>query len=86
MLEKVDIWARRHTAKFAPNKFELIHFTNPDDNKGGTAQELTTYITYIESDIFDYSTQHPESNDQIPVRYNNDITIQPSGTANYLGI
>lgn len=27
--DKADTWARRHAAKFAPDKFELIHFTNP---------------------------------------------------------
>jgi hypothetical protein len=30
-LEKADRWARRHAAKFAPDKFELIHFTNPKE-------------------------------------------------------
>ncbi|KAJ5638941.1 hypothetical protein N7528_001331 [Penicillium herquei] len=28
-LGQADTWARRHAAKFAPDKFELIHFTNP---------------------------------------------------------
>jgi hypothetical protein len=69
ILDKANLWARRHEARFAPGKFELIHFTNPDENK--TAQEPTTNdITCIGSDIFDYSTQHPEGNDQMPVQYN----------------
>lgn len=28
-LGRADLWAKRHTAKFAPDKFELIHFKNP---------------------------------------------------------
>lgn len=30
-LTKADRWADKHGAKFAPDKFELIHFTNPKD-------------------------------------------------------
>ena len=29
ILDKANLWARRHTARFAPDKFDLIHFTNP---------------------------------------------------------
>jgi hypothetical protein len=71
-------------AKFAPDKFELIHFTNP--NEAETTQKATIPQPNIELDIFDYATQHPEGNDQMPVRYNDNITIQPSGTAKYLGV
>ncbi|KAG0152659.1 hypothetical protein PDIDSM_2464 [Penicillium digitatum] len=28
-LQRASIWAKKHAAKFAPDKFELIHFTNP---------------------------------------------------------
>ena len=28
-LERADQWARRHAARFAPDKFELIHYSNP---------------------------------------------------------
>jgi hypothetical protein len=28
-LQKAASWASKHAAKFAPDKFELIHFTNP---------------------------------------------------------
>jgi hypothetical protein len=88
LLEKVlgraDRWAKRYAARFAPEKFELIHFTNPDENE--TTQEPTPNTTHIRSDIFDYTIQHPEGNDQMPVRYNDIVTIQPSETAKYLGI
>ena len=30
-LTKTDRWAATHASKFAPDKFELIHFTNPRD-------------------------------------------------------
>jgi hypothetical protein len=29
VLGKADQWARRYAAKFAPDKFELIYFNNP---------------------------------------------------------
>jgi hypothetical protein len=32
-LGRADQWARRHAARFAPDKFELIHFTNPKLDK-----------------------------------------------------
>jgi hypothetical protein len=28
-LERADQWAKRHAASFAPDKFELIHYSNP---------------------------------------------------------
>jgi hypothetical protein len=85
VLGKADLWGRRHAAKFAPDKFELIHFANPNENE--TTQEPTNAdVTHIGSDIFDYSTQHPEGNDQMPVRYNDTTIIQPSETAKYLGV
>ena len=28
-LLKADLWTRRHAARFAPDKFELIHFKKP---------------------------------------------------------
>jgi hypothetical protein len=84
LLEKVlgraEQWAKRHAARFAPEKFELIHFTNP--NEVETTQDQTTIIG---SDIFDYSTQHPEGNDQMPVQYSN-LSIQPTQSAKYLGV
>jgi hypothetical protein len=67
LLEKVlgraEQWAKRHAARFAPDKFELIHFTNPSEND--INQEPT--ITNIGSDIYDFITQHPEGNDLMPV-------------------
>ncbi|OKP10281.1 hypothetical protein PENSUB_4301 [Penicillium subrubescens] len=85
LLEKVlgraEQWAKRHAARFAPDKFELIHFTNAIEND--IIQEPTA--TNIGSDIFDFITQHPEGNDQMPVQYN-DLSIQPTRSAKYLGV
>ena len=56
VLSKANLWARRHAARFAPDKFELIHFTNPNGNE--IAQEPTARdTTHIGSDSFDYATQ-----------------------------
>lgn len=55
VLDRAEVWARRHAARFAPDKFELIHFANPDENE--TIQEPTTDVTHIGSDILDYTTQ-----------------------------
>ncbi|OOQ82702.1 putative reverse transcriptase [Penicillium brasilianum] len=81
ILDKASLWAKRHAARFAPDKFELIHFTNP--NETDTTQNPTT--TNIGSDIFDFAAQHPEGNDQMPVQHDN-LFIQPTQSAKYLGV
>lgn len=30
-LAKADVWSKRHSSKFAPDQFELIHFKNPQN-------------------------------------------------------
>ncbi|OOQ86154.1 putative reverse transcriptase [Penicillium brasilianum] len=81
ILDKAGLWARRHAARFAPDKFELIHFTNPNETD---ITQIPT-ITNIGSDIFDFEAQHPEGNDQMPVQYDN-LSIQPTQSAKYLGV
>ena len=81
-LDKADTWAQRHTAKFAPDKFELIHFTNP-------RQEPDTTPTPVPDrqntpDIYNIIVEDP-SNNQLPVQATNQ-TIRPSNSAKYLGI
>ena len=83
VLGRAEQWAERHAARFAPDKFELIHLTNPTESE--TTQPINSATT-IGSDIFDYSAQHPEGNDQMPVRYDDNTIIQPSETAKYLGV
>jgi hypothetical protein len=79
ILNKANLWATRHAARFAPDKFELIHFTNPrsNDTQDDTQQGNT--------DIYDFDSAHPQGNDQIPVQYN-DLTIQPTQSTKYLGV
>ncbi|KAJ5667634.1 hypothetical protein N7507_003498 [Penicillium longicatenatum] len=76
VLQKADIWAKRHAAKFAPDKFELIHFTNPRAGEEVSIPSQSTQPT----DIYDIIIPDPGT-DQLPVR-----DIQPSPHAKYLGI
>ncbi|KAF4210539.1 hypothetical protein CNMCM5878_004249 [Aspergillus fumigatiaffinis] len=77
-LEKADRWANRHAAKFAPDKFELIHFTNP---KEPNTPRNPTPISPI--DIWEPGEY--EGHDQLPIHHG-DTTIQPTESARYLGI
>lgn len=95
VLSRADLWAKRHAARFAPDKFELIHFANPIDTQttqtdpSRTQEEPTidsvTTHSDTEPDIFDYAAEHPEGNDLMPVQYY-DQPIQPAETAKYLGV
>jgi hypothetical protein len=95
VLGKADQWARRHAAKFAPDKFELIHFNNPhqgditnqhdnqdnnQENDQGNDQENNTI------DIYDFDGAHPQGSNQMPVRINDELSIQPTQSAKYLGV
>jgi hypothetical protein len=76
-LEKADRWARRHAAKFAPDKFELIHFTNPKELEPDPPQPAGP------TDIW-YSHRY-EGHDLMPIQHQN-TTIQSTESARYLGI
>jgi hypothetical protein len=79
-LEKADRWAARHAAKFAPDKFELIHFTNPKE-----PLPIRQPPPIGPEDIwnpFDY-----EGHDDMPVRHHStQQIIRPTESARYLGI
>jgi ribonuclease HI len=87
VLKKADQWARQHAAKFAPDKFELIHFNNPQqgditsqhDNQDNNQGNNTI-------DIYDFDSAHPQGSDQMPVRINDELLIQPKEAAKYLGV
>ncbi|KAJ5987694.1 hypothetical protein N7481_002904 [Penicillium waksmanii] len=88
-LGRADLWAKRHASKFAPNKFELIHFKNPraqDINQDGP-NPLNT-ATSIPSDVdpYDFDACHPQGNDQMPVAVPDGGQIKPSHHATYLEI
>jgi ribonuclease HI len=76
-LEKADRWARRHAAKFAPDKFELIHFTNP--------KELEQDPPPPAGPIDIWDPYRYEGHDLMPIQHQN-TTIQPTESARYLGI
>ncbi|KAJ5667630.1 hypothetical protein N7507_003494 [Penicillium longicatenatum] len=79
VLQRADLWARRHAAKFAPDKFELIHFTNPRAEEEPLPQP-TQSTQPEEYSIYDIIIPDPGT-DQLPVR-----DIQPLTYAKYLGI
>jgi hypothetical protein len=84
-LGKADLWARQHAAKFAPDKFELIHFKNP---RSDNDQANINNATEIPSDVdpYDYGANHPQGHDQMPVQVPGGLQLQPSEYAKYLGI
>ncbi|KAJ5195633.1 uncharacterized protein N7498_009071 [Penicillium cinerascens] len=78
-VDDVCVLARRHTAKFAPNKFELIHFSNPRIPLTTTA--ITTATT----------TPPPAQSQRPPSPSSSDIyefrqTILPSPHTKYLSV
>jgi hypothetical protein len=74
MLVKADAWARRHASKFAPDKFELIHFTNPKAPEDPP-------VFFGPREQFDPDTEYL-GDDTNPVRYPSTIaTIQPVKSA-----
>jgi hypothetical protein len=79
MLVKADAWARRHASRFAPDKFELIHFTNPKAPENPP-------IFFGPREQFDSDTEYLGS-DTDPVQYpGTTTTIHPIKTAQYLGL
>jgi ribonuclease HI len=81
-LQRADIWARKHAAKFAPDKFELIHFANPR-----SVSVATTKTTLQERDIWEVPDD-PAGHDGMPVVIPGDTptTLIPKETAKYLGV
>ncbi|KAJ5128188.1 hypothetical protein N7448_008967 [Penicillium atrosanguineum] len=74
--------AKRHSAKFAPDKFELIHFSNPR-----LPTEPAPPLTPPRAlrDIYEYFVE--EGNDQMPLKLpDQGQTITPSSYAIYLGV
>ncbi|KAJ5953702.1 hypothetical protein N7454_000598 [Penicillium verhagenii] len=78
VLQKADLWARRSAAKFAPDKFELIHFDNP--RAPPCAPPTQQQTQQQPTNIYDIIIEDPGT-DQMPVR-----DIKPTQHAKYLGI
>jgi hypothetical protein len=79
MLVKANVWACCHASKFTPDKFELIHFTNPKAPEDPP-------IFFGPREQFDPDTKY-QGDDTDPVRYpSTTMMIQPVKSAQYLGI
>ncbi|KAJ6133707.1 hypothetical protein N7523_000029 [Penicillium sp. IBT 18751x] len=74
---KAAIWAKRHSAKFAPDKFELIHFSNPRQ------PPPPVWIPRQPRDIYEFYVE--ERDDHMPLELPGQ-TITPSSHAKYLGV
>jgi ribonuclease HI len=101
-LQRAASWASKHAAKFAPDKFELIHFTNPAiktrlprsvNNTIRTIHDTTqrtpnTNTSPQDIDIWEVPDD-PAGHDGMPVIIPGDPTptiLPPSDTAKYLGV
>jgi hypothetical protein len=84
-LHRADTWAKRHAARFAPDKFELIHFTNP---KAPTRENDTQMqLNPNPGDIWEIPDD-PCGHNGMPVTMpgHPPIPIPPTDTAKYLGV
>lgn len=83
VLRKADMWARKHAAKFAPDKFELIHFTHPriGDRDAGVlvTSQSTQPLSQQPTSVYDFIIPDPGT-DQLPVQGSTQIWLdkQPS--------
>ncbi|KAJ9480553.1 hypothetical protein VN97_g13002, partial [Penicillium thymicola] len=89
-LQRANSWAKKHAAKFAPDKFELIHFTNPKIrlNQTATPNQTTMRPETDQVDIWEVPDD-PLGHDDMPVTVPGDprpITLKPTDTAKYLGV
>ncbi|OQE59011.1 hypothetical protein PENNAL_c0027G03038 [Penicillium nalgiovense] len=88
-LQKAASWASKHAAKFAPDKFELIHFTNPKSTTTATTTTTTTDgVSPRSVDIWEVPDD-PSGYNGMPVIILGDpiLTIlAPSDIAKYLGV
>jgi hypothetical protein len=90
-LQKADKWAKKHAARFAPDKFELPHFTNPQTTKKAqldtqTSTQTSTHIQPDPDDIWQIPDD-PSGHDGMPIKIPGEppIILEPSDTAKYLG-
>jgi len=90
-LQKADKWAWKHAAKFAPDKFELIHFTNPKGTKNHPQDypqdrsQNQNEQTNTQTNIWEIPDD-PSGHEGMPVTVPGHPPIQPSETAKYLGV
>ena len=83
-LSKAGRWASQHASKFAPEKFELIHFTNPRKIEAATPLPSPEPLLDDPDGIWGVPLP-PTGHDQMEVPYA-DTTIKPTEMVKYLGI
>lgn len=88
-LGRCDKWAQRHAVRFAPDKFELIHFRNPREADGEDDEDDGQPV--LNSDIWEVPVE-PWGNDRMAIKIpgqdtaRQEIEIQPKESARYLGV
>ncbi|KAJ6176718.1 hypothetical protein N7485_003632 [Penicillium canescens] len=83
-LGRADQWAKRHAARFAPDKFELIHYSNPRIAMEPSPQTISPSPP-SEYDVWAVPDD-PCGHEQMPVAVPGGAPIQASEQAKYLGI
>jgi hypothetical protein len=84
-LQRAASWASKHAAKFAPDKFELIHFNNP---KSTATTNTTNETPPRDTDIWEVPDD-PSGHSGMPVTIPGDsipTILKPTDTAKYLGV
>ncbi|KAI9036090.1 uncharacterized protein KD926_002467 [Aspergillus affinis] len=93
-LGKAAVWSRQHSSKFAPDKFELIHFKNPFRPDPAVERPVSQEYIYTgpwqgedpEVDNWDPPVE-PPGHDQLPIKdHATGFIIKPVEQAKYLGI
>ncbi|KAI9034719.1 uncharacterized protein KD926_006792, partial [Aspergillus affinis] len=93
-LGKAAVWLRQHSSKFAPDKFELIHFKNPLRSDPAVERRVPQEYIYTgpwqgedpEVNNWDPSVE-PSGHDQLPIKdHATGFIIKPVEHAKYLGI
>ncbi|GMG55441.1 unnamed protein product [Aspergillus oryzae var. brunneus] len=84
-LARADRWATQHASKFAPEKFELIHFTNPRRSEAETTPPPSPGLSPDDPNSIWEVPLPPTGHDQMDVPYAG-TTIKPTETAKYLRI
>ncbi|KAI9035184.1 putative RNA-directed DNA polymerase from transposon X-element [Aspergillus affinis] len=97
-LDKAAVWSWQHSSRFAPDKFELIHFQNPLDPDPGAerdtpcdytepwnGQDLTS-ANWEDGSAWEVPVE-PPGHDQLPIKdHATGHVIRPVEHAKYLGI
>ncbi|GMG10241.1 unnamed protein product [Aspergillus oryzae] len=84
-LARAGRWASRHASKFAPEKFELIHFTNPRKLEAEATPSPSPGLPPDDPESIWEVSLPPTGHDEMEVLYA-DTIIKPTETAKYLGI